>query len=146
MRGSFTKGSQRTTYAEAFFFSGWLRSYLGLVVESSNTKAKRATLRKDSCKKKHPIKGKVKWRNTAKCRANVRRIAQWASAVNVCIAAHYAESALLKHGVCAWNAIPDNNKWSFPAFCFSSPIVLFNEISFRKIPLTVLSYKAIPQP
>jgi len=55
MHGSFTKRSQRTTYAEAFFFSGWLRSYLGPVVKSSNTKAKRATLRQlqETPDKKH---------------------------------------------------------------------------------------------
>jgi len=31
-------------------------------------------------------------------------------------------------------------------FCSYSTLVLFNEIRFRKIPLTVLSYEAIQQP
>jgi len=37
--------TKNNIYVEAFFFTGWLRSYLGLIVESSNTKAKWATLR-----------------------------------------------------------------------------------------------------
>jgi len=54
--------------------------------------------------------------NTAKRKANVKRMAQWPPAMNV--SGHCAESALLKHDICAWNGVPHSDRSPFSAFWF----------------------------
>jgi len=84
-----------------------LSSAVGLLaIWASQTKG--TTLRKDGCKKKHPMKDTVKLQNTAKWRANLRRIAQWEPAIGA--ADHCIERALQKEDVCAWKTVLYTNE------------------------------------
>jgi len=60
------------------------------------------------------MKDTVKSQNTAKWRANVRRIAQWEPAIGA--ADHCTKSALQQHDICAWKTVPYTNKWIFYHF------------------------------